>query len=130
MTLALKRNIPCGPLPVQPSSAPVFDAPGVGSAFIPTSEAVINLLLLYQNQKVLRVLNMRRRPTDHAAGSGVFRYRLRSGCWPRMSSSVFKVREGGCVVFPLAISEEQGDFEPPEKRKLKINFPPLYPLVS
>ena len=30
---------------------------------------------------------MRRRPTDHAAGSAFFRYRLRSGCWPRMRSS-------------------------------------------
>ena len=57
---------------------------------------------------------MRRRPTDHAAGSGFFRYRLRSGCWPRMKYAVFKVREESALYLPLAISEESSLFEPPE----------------
>jgi len=42
---------------------------------------------------------MRRRPTDHAAGSAFFRYRLRSGCWPRMKYSFFKVREESVAAF-------------------------------
>ena len=113
MTLAPKMSSACGYLTVFHSSAPIFDAPGVGCAMVATPEAMINRLLFISDRKVLRVLNMRRWPTDHAAGSGVFRYRLRSGCWPRMIYSVFKVREGSCVVLPLVISKKTTAFRTP-----------------
>jgi hypothetical protein len=103
----------CGYSPVFHSSAPIFDAPGVGCAMVTPPEAMINRLLFTSDRKVLRVLNMRRWPTDHAAGSGVFRYRLRSGCWPRMIYSVFKVHEGSCVVLPLVISKKTSAFRTP-----------------
>ena len=70
---------------------------------------------------------MRRWPTDHAAGSGVFRYRLRSGCWPRMIYSVFKVREGSCVVLPPPISKKLLLFEPPKQKKFEKLFSLLTP---
>ena len=115
-------NSTCGYSPVFHSSAPIFDAPGVGCAMVATPEAMINRLLFISDRKVLRVLNMRRWPTDHAAGSGVFRYRLRSGCWPRMIYSVFKVREGSCVVLPPPISKKLLLFEPPKQKKFEKLF--------
>ena len=87
-----------------------------------TPEAMINRLLFISDRKVLRVLNMRRWPTDHAAGSGVFRYHLRSGCWPRMIYSIFKVREGSCVVLPPPISKKLLLFEPPKQKKFEKLF--------
>jgi len=65
---------------------------------------------------------MRPWPTDHAAGSGVFRYRLRSGCWPRMNYSFFKVREGCRVILPLVLSEKTQLFEPPKQGKIEKLF--------
>ena len=45
MTLVLKMSSACGYLPVFHSSAPIFDAPGVGSAMVTTPEAMMNRLL-------------------------------------------------------------------------------------
>ena len=89
---------------------------------VTTPEAMMNRLLFISDRKVLRVLSMRRWLTDHAAGSGVFRYRLRSGCWPRMIYSVFKVREGSCVVLPLVISKKTTAFRTPENEKIRNLF--------
>ena len=63
VTMAPKVSSTCGYSPVFHSLAPIFDAPGVGSAMVTTPEAMMNRLLFISDRKVLRDLNMCRRPT-------------------------------------------------------------------
>ena len=86
-----------------PSLAPVFDAPGVGSANRTTPETMMNRLLF-----ILKMLRRKTASSMHTASTASF--------------------PGIVLCLPPPVSERNEDFEPPKMEKYEKLFPSSHPL--